>query len=209
MDNDALPQYMQIALSIAGRIAGGDVPEGAKISGRSKLSSEYNVSPETIRKALRLLSDMRVVDVREQSGVYVLSVDNAKRYLHSFEPKLDVRNKRRHLAELLEQQSHILQQLAELCRSILDYAILPVQADDTLPNYVCRVPSRWNGNGRNLGELQFWQVTGATIVAIRRGTSRIVSPGPYAELYGGDEIIFVGTDEARKAVSGFFSNTES
>lgn len=48
-----------------------------------------------------------------------------------------------------------------------------------------------------------------TIVAIRRGIFRIVSPGPYAELYGGDEIIFVGTDEARKAVSGFFSNPES
>jgi len=73
MDNDTLPQYIQIALSIARRIAGGDVPEGAKISGRSKLSSEYNVSPETIRKAVRLLGDMRVVDVREQSGVYVLS----------------------------------------------------------------------------------------------------------------------------------------
>lgn len=77
MDNDTLPQYIQIALSIARRIAGGDVPEGAKISGRSKLSSEYNVSPETIRKAVRLLGDMRVVDVREQSGVYVLSADNA------------------------------------------------------------------------------------------------------------------------------------
>ena len=52
MDNDTLPQYIQIALSSARRIAGGDVPEGAKISGRSKLSSEYNVSPETIRKAV-------------------------------------------------------------------------------------------------------------------------------------------------------------
>ena len=208
MDNDALPQYMQIALSIAGRIAGGDVPEGAKISGRSKLSSEYNVSPETIRKALRLLSDMRVVDVREQSGVYVLSVDNAKRYLHSFEPKLDVRNKRRHLAELLEQQSHISQQLAELCRSILDYASFPVQADDTLPNYICRIPKNWSGIGKNLSNLHFWQATGATIVAIRRGTSRIVSPGPDAELYGGDEVIFVGTDNAREAVSRFFRSTE-
>ena len=208
MDNDTLPQYIQIALSIARRIAGGDVPEGAKISGRSKLSSEYNVSPETIRKAVRLLGDMRVVDVREQSGVYVLSADNAKRYLHDFEPKLDVFNKRRHLTELLEQQSHISHQLADLCRSILDYAVLPVQADDTLPNYIFRIPEGWNGNGRNLGELHFWQATGATIVAIRRGTYLIVSPGPYAELYGGDEIIFVGSDEAREAVSRFFFNTE-
>lgn len=208
MDNDTLPQYIQIALSIARRIAGGDVPEGAKISGRSKLSSEYNVSPETIRKAVRLLGDMRVVDVREQSGVYVLSADNAKRYLHDFEPKLDVFNKRRHLTELLEQQSHISHQLADLCRSILDYAVLPVQADDTLLNYIFRIPEGWNGNGRNLGELHFWQATGATIVAIRRSTSRIVSPGPYAELYGGDEIIFVGSDEAREAVSRFFFNTK-
>ena len=208
MDNDTLPQYIQIALSIARRIAGGDVPEGAKISGRSKLSSEYNVSPETIRKAVRLLGDMRVVDVREQSGVYVLSADNAKRYLHDFEPKLDVFNKRRHLTELLEQQSHISHQLADLCRSILDYAVLPVQADDTLPNYVCRIPKNWSGIGKNLSNLHFWQATGATIVAIRRGTSRIVSPGPDAELYGCDEVIFVGTDNAREAVSRFFRNTE-
>ncbi len=207
MDTDALPQYMQIAFSIARRIAGGDVSEGAKISGRSKLSSEYNVSPETIRKALRLLSDMRVVDVREQSGVFVLSADNAKRYLHDFEPKLDVLSKRRHLAEIMEQQNQVSQQLAELCRSILDYAVLPVQADDALPNYIFRIPENWSGSGRNLGTLHFWQATGATIVAIRRGTSRIVSPGPYAELYDGDEIIFVGTDEAREAVSRFFSNT--
>ncbi len=208
MEIDALPQYMQIALSIASRIADGDVPEGAKISGRSKLSSEYNVSPETIRKAMRLLSDMRVVDVRKQSGVYVLSADNAKRYLHNFESKMDVLNKRRCLAELLEQQNKVSQQLAELCRSILDYAALPLRADDTLPNYICRIPEAWPENGKNLGTLHFWQATGATIVAIRRGTSRIVSPGPYAELYGGDEVIFVGTDEAREAVSRFFSNTE-
>jgi K+/H+ antiporter YhaU regulatory subunit KhtT len=207
MDIDTLPQYMQIAFSIAGRIAVGDVAEGAKVSGRSKLASEYNVSPETIRKALRLLSDMRVVEVRKQSGVYVLSADNAKRYLHDFDSKMDVLTKRHNLTELLEQQNHISQQLGDLCRSILDYATLPVQADDTLPNYVCRIPENWRRNGENLANLHFWQATGATIVAIRRGTSRIISPGPCAELYNGDEIIFVGNDEAREAVSRFFSNT--
>ena len=43
------------------------------------------VSPETVRRAIQLLSDMRVVAVKEQSGVYVLSADNAKRYLQNFE----------------------------------------------------------------------------------------------------------------------------
>ena len=59
MDNDGLTQYMRIAISVAERIAAGELREGEKISGRSKLSSEYEVSPETVRRAIQLLSDMR------------------------------------------------------------------------------------------------------------------------------------------------------
>ena len=43
MDNDGLTQYMRIAISVAERIAAGELREGEKISGRSKLSSEYEV----------------------------------------------------------------------------------------------------------------------------------------------------------------------
>ncbi len=39
--------------------------------------------------------------------------------------------------------------------------------------------------GKSIGELKFWQSTGGTIVAIRRGQTVILSPGPYAELFGG------------------------
>lgn len=73
MENEELPQYMRIAVSVAVRIADGQLAEGEKLSGRSKLSSEYQVSPETIRKSVQLLRDMQVVTVKEQSGVYVRS----------------------------------------------------------------------------------------------------------------------------------------
>ena len=105
MDNDGLTQYMRIAISVAERIAAGELREGEKISGRSKLSSEYEVSPETVRRAIQLLSDMRVVAVKEQSGVYVLSADNAKRYLQNFENRADLMSKRRKLRELIEEKS--------------------------------------------------------------------------------------------------------
>lgn len=65
-------QYLQIALDLATRIAQGELTEGSRIYGRSVLASEYGVSPETIRKALRLLADMKVVDVKPQSGAVVL-----------------------------------------------------------------------------------------------------------------------------------------
>ena len=120
MDNDGLTQYMRIAISVAERIAAGELREGEKISGRSKLSSEYEVSPETVRRAIQLLSDMRVVAVKEQSGVYVLSADNAKRYLQNFENRADLMSKRRKLRELIEEKEALNRRMGELCQSILE-----------------------------------------------------------------------------------------
>lgn len=203
MDNEGLTQYTRIAISLAERIASGQLKEGDKLSGRSKLSPEYNVSPETIRRTLRLLADMKVVEVKEQSGVYVLSADNARRYLHNFADQTDIRGKQQRLKELLVRQEHLNRQMAALCRDILDETS---QTPDALPNYYCRIPDDWPHSGTTVGALRFWQATGATIVAIRRGLSYIVSPGPYAELYAGDAVIFVGGVKAREAVSHFFAN---
>ena len=203
MDNEGLTQYTRIAISLAERIASGQLKEGDKLSGRSNLSPEYNVSPETIRRTLRLLADMKVVEVKEQSGVYVLSADNARRYLHNFADQTDIRGKQQQLKELLVRQEHLNRQMAALCRDILDETS---QTPDALPNYYCRIPDDWPHSGTTVGALRFWQATGATIVAIRRGLSYIVSPGPYAELYAGDAVIFVGGVKAREAVSHFFAN---
>ena len=203
MDNEGLTQYTRIAISLAERIASGQLKEGDKLSGRSKLSPEYNVSPETIRRTLRLLADMKVVEVKEQSGVYVLSADNARRYLHNFADQTDIRGKQQQLKELLVRQEHLNRQMAALCRDILDETS---QTPDALPNYDCRIPDDWPHSGTTVGALRFWQATGATIVAIRRGLSYIVSPGPYAELYAGDAVIFVGGVKAREAVSHFVAN---
>lgn len=203
MDNEGLTQYTRIAISLAERIASGQLKEGDKLSGPSKLSPEYNVSPETIRRTLRLLADMKVVEVKEQSGVYVLSADNARRYLHNFADQTDIRGKQQQLKELLVRQEHLNRQMAALCRDILDETS---QTPDALPNYYCRIPDDWPHSGTTVGALRFWQATGATIVAIRRGLSYIVSPGPYAELYSGDAVIFVGGVKAREAVSHFFAN---
>ena len=168
MENDALPQYMRIARSIAQRIADGELMEGEKLSGRSKLSSEYNVSPETIRKAVQVLQDRAVVIVREQSGVYVLSAELARQCLAGFKDGGGLIGKKHRLRQLLEQQQALGRELQELCGSILDEMILPAQAAQSLPNYCVRIPEDWDGAGRSLGELKFWRATGATVVAIRR-----------------------------------------
>ena len=192
MENDALPQYMRIARSIAQRIADGELMEGEKLSGRSKLSSEYNVSPETIRKAVQVLQDRAVVIVREQS-------------LAGFKDGGGLIGKKHRLRQLLEQQQALGRELQELCGSILDEMILPAQAAQSLPNYCVRIPEDWDGAGRSLGELKFWRATGATVVAIRRSGEEIVSPGPDTALRRGDLVIFVGDLAARRRVVQFLS----
>ena len=209
MENEELPQYMRIAVSVAGRIADGQLAEGEKLSGRSKLSSEYQVSPETIRKSVQLLRDMQVVTVKEQSGVYVRSAENAKRYLQMVGEKNELRQKKQRLRALLAQQEAVARQVSELCGSILDDSVQPEQAAEQLKTFSCRVPQDWPDAGKTLGSLHFWQATGATVVAIRRAEAMFISPGPYAELYGGDLVIFVGDPEAREAVARFFRKTEA
>ena len=46
---DSVAIYAKIAMDIANRIVNGEIPEGKRLSGRSLMSSEYGVSPETIR----------------------------------------------------------------------------------------------------------------------------------------------------------------
>ena len=179
--------------------------EGEKLSGRSKLSSEYNVSPETIRKAVQVLQDRAVVIVREQSGVYVLSAELARQCLAGFKDGGGLIGKKHRLRQLLEQQQALGRELQELCGSILDEMILPAQAAQSLPNYCVRIPEDWDGAGKSLGELKFWRATGATVVAIRRSGEEIVSPGPDTALRRGDLVIFVGDLAARRRVVQFLS----
>ena len=199
METDALPQYMRIAASVAERIAEGQFAEGEKLSGRSKLSSEYAVSPETIRRALRLLADMKVVEVKPQSGAVVLSADNARRYIENFAQDSDARSLYKHIRSLLHQSGELNRQLEEAVTALVKGRDTFSAAAEPFPNYEVRVPEDSPLIGKNIGELKFWQSTGGTIVAIRRGQTVILSPGPYAELYAGDVIVLVGSPAAAEA----------
>lgn len=192
-------QYLQIALDLAQRIARGDLPEGSRIYGRSVMASEYNVSPETIRRALRLLADMKVVEVKPQSGAVVLSADSAQRYIENFEEDADVHSLRLRLKQQMEEAAELNRRMAETVTALVKSRDTFASANEPLPNYEVPVPEGSPLTGKSIGALKFWQSTGGTIVAIRRGQTVILSPGPYAELYGGDVIVLVGSPAAAEA----------
>ena len=192
-------QYLQIALDLARRIAKGELPEGSRIYGRSVMASEYSVSPETIRRALRLLADMKVVEVKPQSGAVVLSADSARRYIENFEENADIRALRQQLKDLMAEYNDLHHRMADTISALVKSRETFAAAGEPFPNYEVPVPKDSPLIGKSIGALKFWQSTGGTIVAIRRGQTVILSPGPYAELYAGDVIVLVGTPAAAEA----------
>ena len=198
-----IPQYMRIAMDLSSRVASGEIQEGRKISGRSMLSSQYHVSPETVRKAMGLLNDMKVVEIKEKSGVTILSAENARLFLAKFDTQREQQSLRERLRALAEQQQALSRELTEVCGKLLLAQTTPLPAEKRLPNYEIEVPADSDKVGRSIGSLHFWQATGATIIAIRRRQNTILSPGPYAELLAGDIVVFVGAAEAARAVELF------
>ena len=170
-------QYLQIALDLARRIARGELPEGSGIYGRSVLASEYNVSPETIRRALRLLADMKVVEVKPQSGAVVLSADSARRYIENFEENSDIRALREQLRELMAEYADLHRRMAETVTALVKSRDTFAAAGEPLPNYEVPVPKDSPLIGKSLGALKFWQSTGARQSSCPPAPTRSCTPG--------------------------------
>ena len=111
-------QYREIAADIAKRIISGELTVGERLYGRSLMASEYSVSPETIRRAFRLLADMKVLEVMPQSGARVLSVDSARHYLDGAGENHSSANLSARLRELLRQQEKLARELSDVTGAI-------------------------------------------------------------------------------------------
>jgi K+/H+ antiporter YhaU regulatory subunit KhtT len=109
---------------------------------------------------------------------------------------------------LMNQYVELNRKTAETVAALIQSRDTFAAAEEPFPNYEVPVPGDSPLIGKSIGELKFWQSTGGTIVAIRRGQSVILSPGPYAELYQNDVIIMVGNTAAAQAARRFVSAKE-
>jgi len=99
----------------------------------------------------------------------------------------------------MEEYTDLHRRTAETVSALVRAQETFAAAGEPLPNYEVPVPKDSPCIGKSIGALKFWQSTGGTIVAIRRGPTVILSPGPYAELYDGDIIVLVGSPAAAEA----------
>ena len=202
---EILPQYMRIAADIASKVAMSEYEIDQKLPGKSTLSSCYGVSQETVRKAVNLLSDMGVVGIKKNSGTVVLSAEAANQYLETIKIREEQVGLRNQLRSLFSDFNDLGKKVLELSENMISTTSLPLPADQSLPMYEMTVPETSDKVNMSIGDLRFWQSTGATIVAIKRGQSIHVSPGPYTTLRAGDVIVYVGMPGSRVAVQQLFT----
>lgn len=198
------PIYSQIALDIASKIARGDIKENTKITGRSLLATTYAVSPETIRRSMRLLADVGIVDVKSNSGTTILSREKAINYIETYNTGRSVRSLKKELKGLLNERDVLNKKILELIDEITNVTE-HLKNIDPLQNYEIELPTDSPLIGKSIEETNFWQNTCATIVAIRREEKMILSPGPYTSFMQDDVLIVVGDINVSDRVRRFIS----
>lgn len=196
--------YKSIALDIAQRIVSGEFRVASKISGRSLLAGQYQVSPETIRKAIGLLKEENVVSVSQGKEIIIVSDRNALEYTTRNNYLKSAYSLKQDLQQLLLEKKEIDRKFEKLFSQI-------IEASDRLQNLKpyhpveIKISELSHVIGRTIGNLLFWQNTGATIIALRRGTEVTISPGPHVILRAGDIIIAVGDERMYERTEQFIN----
>jgi len=189
-------RYQEIAIDIAHAIMMGEYHEGVKIHGRSTLAGRYNVSPETIRRAIAVLQNVGVVVVSQGVGITVTSKAMAEKFVKSFDQKGEIQVFVEDLKKLMDQRRETDLKIESHLNKFL--------------GYTDRLMSRWldvgefeigkasPAIGKTLRELKIRERTGATIVAVVRDGFEQFSPDASLVLRGEDVLLVAGSAEGQQ-----------
>lgn len=198
------PIYQQIAIDIASRISNGEFSLESKIKGRSTLAGQYNVSPETIRRAMILLQDMHIVEVYQGSGIVVKSRDAANKFIEKFKNIDSINAIKNIITDTIIEKRNLDSKIEEYVQSLIDYVERFKNSNPFAPVEI-KITEELDIIGKTIGEVMFWQNTAATIIGIRREGKLILSPGPYATFMINDIFIMIGDEGAYGRINKFLN----
>ncbi|MGM0137737.1 hypothetical protein IGI65_000139 [Enterococcus sp. DIV0755b] len=198
-----IPRYQQIAVEIAERIVENRYKEGEKIHARSTLASNFNVSPETARKAINVLVDLGIMDVRHGSGAYVASREKAQNYLAQYKDVHSIQELKSEILSSVERQQQELENFSGLLDTLVNQTKRIQQTAPFLP-YEIQLDHTANHLDKSIKDLNIWQETGATVVALQHEDRLLLSPGPYVKFEAGETVFFVGDELVFQRMMNFF-----
>lgn len=200
----SMAKYEKIAFDIATKILKREYTEGQKLYGRSTLAGRYNVSPETIRRAVALLQSMGIVEVFQGSGINVKDRNAAKKYVESFNHRQDLLAAREKYLQLLDEKRELDKKIEEQMDKVLMYSsrllsILPRVGEIVIEKNSPLI-------NKSLIDLQFRKETDATVIAIERKGEEIFSPNKDFILQEGDCLIFIASSEKTEKIEKYVNS---
>lgn len=200
-DLTEIARYEQIAVDLAAKIAHHEYPVGTKLYGRSTLAGQYNVSPETIRRAVALLQSMKIVEVVAGRGIMVLDPEAAKLYLENFNQRKGLAQAQQEFADLLEKRRELDLAIESQIKKIMAFS-------SRLINILPKVEEVEITKGsplinKSLKEVDFRAYTDATVLAVERSGEEYLSPDSDMIIREGDILVYIGPEGAKEKVDEF------
>lgn len=205
MDNNLYitsPRYQQIAADLAAKIVQGQYRVGEKIYARSSIASQYGVSAETARRAICVLADLDIVESEKGSGVIIKSCENAVAFVRQYGDIRTIDELKQSLLKSVARQQAEIQYFNQCLSDLIDKTDHLRSANPFVP-YQIKIRKESPYLNCSISEINFWHHTAATIVAIKRGDSLLLSPGPYAVLSENDVFYFIGGEDCPDRVHQF------
>lgn len=197
-----ISKYQQIAVDIATKIMERSYKEGNKIQAKSHIASRYHVSAETARRALLVLADLEIVEIKHGSGAYIKSYDNAIKFINQYKEVQSISELHADIKESLKQQSEESHRFHQLVEELLDQT-KRFQTINPLTPFQLEIEAHTPYIGKTIQEMNLWQSTAATLIAIKHEDELIISPGPYAKFEENDIIYFIGNEFSLQRVTNF------
>jgi K+/H+ antiporter YhaU regulatory subunit KhtT len=187
------PRYQQIAADVAAKIVDGHYKVGDKIYARSSLASQYGVSSETARRAICVLSDLKIVDTSKGSGVTIKSYENAIKFIKQYSDINTISNLKQDIIDSVDRQKKEIKYLYGCLSDLIDKTDRFRSVNPFTP-FQIEITSATPYINKSASDINFWHNTSATIIAIKRNDSLLMSPGPYAVFQENDIFYFVGDE---------------
>jgi K+/H+ antiporter YhaU regulatory subunit KhtT len=205
---NSIPNYKKVAINIAHAICDGEYKEGERILTKTTLVGKYGVSTETARRAITVLADAGVVLVKKNSGVVILSSEKALEFLTYMKDVSKTLDITATLNNQIKDNMNNMKDMQVTFNNLLERINYYSKVSSIIPEDII-ITEDCFFVGQDISAINFWQNTGATVVAIQHNGITCISPGPNCQLNVNDTLFYVGELLSKKKVREFLYGTRS
>lgn len=197
------PLYQKIAIELARQIKDGIYQEGERLYARSMIAEAFDVSPETARKAVNVLVDLGIMSAYHGSGTYITSAQKATAFIKQHEASQAMKQMEQSIADSIAKQEKEWLHMKDQLRQLMNHRESAYTHNPFIP-FELHLNDQADHLGKRLKEMNLWQQTTATVVGILHQGHLVLSPGPYAQVFSGDTLYYIGDEESSLKMRNFF-----